>query len=267
MKTTFQILDIVRFIERLSTHPLNRDEGLQVGAPDAEVNGVLLCWMATRRALDRAAEAGADLVIGHESLYYPYDAVIRTDNPPDWQTWPVNQHRRSLLEKHRLAFLRVHGSMDQICIFDAFRKQLQLPAPAFGGSCYYVQRYDIEPRPLSQFVRHVKACVGMAHVRVAAPRGMDQPVSRIGLVWGGMGLFVNVAAQAELQKLGCDCLVAGETDDYGFRFSAEVGIPMIETSHEISENAGIESFGALLRERFPELPVTFYRNQCPWEWA
>jgi putative NIF3 family GTP cyclohydrolase 1 type 2 len=261
------IRDVIAYVEQSSTHPLHSDEGLQVGDPDMQIQSILACWMATKNALERAAEVRADLVLSHESLYYPYDALVRQDNPEGWQDWPVNRYRRQLLEKHRLSFLRLHGSMDQICIFDQFRRQLRLPVAAFQGSAYYIQRYDIEPRTLDEFTRHVKSCVGMDHVRVAAPKGMAQRVSKIGLVWGGVGLFVNVAAQAELQKLGCDCLVAGESDDYGFRFSCEVGIPIIETSHEISEQAGIEYFCQRLRDRFPGLPVHMYQNRCPWEWA
>ena len=58
-------------------------------------------------------------------------------------------------------------------------------------------------------------------------------VSRIGLPWGGLGLFVNVGYQQALVEQGCDLFIAGESDNYGFRFAQECGIPMIETSHEI----------------------------------
>ncbi len=262
-----QIKDIIGFIEGLSSHPLNPDEGVQIGSPDLETKNVLVCWMPTLNALERAKEHKADLVLGHESLYFPYNAVIRNDNPAGWETWPVNRRRREMFEENGLSFLRVHGSLDQICILDDFRKQLQLSAPAFQGSTYYIQRFDIPPCTVRELSDRVKSRMRMTQVRVAAPKGMEQIVSRIGLVWGGVGLFVNVASQAILQEIGCDCLIAGETDDYGFRFSSEVGIPMIETSHEISENAGLEHFTDLLRQKFPDLTVNFYENRCPWQWA
>jgi putative NIF3 family GTP cyclohydrolase 1 type 2 len=262
-----QIKDIIAFIEGLSSHPLNSDEGVQIGSPDLETKNILVCWMPTVNALERAKELEADLVLGHESLYFPYNAVMRKDNPPGWEVWPVNHGRREWFEEHRVSFLRVHGSLDQICIFEEFRKQLHLPAAAVQGSAYYVQRYDIPPCTVRELSDRVKSCTGMAHIRVAAPKGMEQTVSRIGLAWGGVGLFVNVASQATLQEIGCDCLIAGETDDYGFRFSSEAGIPMIETSHEISENAGLIYFTELLRRKFPDLVVNFYENHCPWQWA
>ncbi|NOY75007.1 MAG: hypothetical protein GXP32_04360 [Kiritimatiellaeota bacterium] len=59
--------------------------------------------------------------------------------------------------------------------------------------------------------------------------------SRVGLPWGGLGLFVNVAYQQFLFEHGCDVFIAGESDNMGFRFAEECGIPMIETSHEVNK--------------------------------
>ena len=72
-------------------------EGVQYGRIDAQVQKVLVCWMATRNALENAGKIGCDLVIAHESLYYPYDAAVRKDNPAGWQEWRTNRQRSSLL--------------------------------------------------------------------------------------------------------------------------------------------------------------------------
>ena len=63
---------------------------------------------------------------------------------------------------------------------------------------------------------------------------------------------------------GCDVFIAGESDDYGFRFSAECGIPMIETTHVLSENPGLKHFVQKLRDKFPKIDIIFYENRCPW---
>ena len=75
------IQQVIATVERLAGHPLHRDEGLQHGTVDRVVEQVLVCWMATPDALAHAAALGAALVIAHESLYYPYDAAVRSDNP------------------------------------------------------------------------------------------------------------------------------------------------------------------------------------------
>ncbi|MCD6520275.1 MAG: Nif3-like dinuclear metal center hexameric protein [Anaerolineae bacterium] len=256
------VADIVAYVEDLAGHPLNPDEGVQHGSPERQVRKVLLCWMATVSALNVAGEHGCDLVLTHESLYYPYDAIVRQDNPLGWEEWCTNRRRRELLQKYNLSLLRVHGSLDEICIFDDFAQQLGLGEPVAGEGIYKV--YEIAPCTLAELAERVKARVGMAAVRVCAPRGMEQTVRRVGLPWGGLGLFVNVAYQQRLIEQGCDVFIAGESDDYGFRFAAECGIPMIETSHEVSENPGLAHFAKMLAECFPEIEVEFYR--CPLIW-
>jgi putative NIF3 family GTP cyclohydrolase 1 type 2 len=92
-------------------------------------------------------------------------------------------------------------------------------------------------------------------------------VHRVGLPWGGLGLFVNVGYQQRLIEQGCDLFIAGEADNYGFRFAAECGIPMIETSHELSENDGLRQFVNTLYGRFPDVQFQFFENECVWEIA
>ena len=80
-----------------------------------------------------------------------------------------------------------------------------------------------------------------------------------------MALFVNVGYQQQLIEQGVDLLIAGETDNYGFRFAQELGIPMIETSHELSENRGLRHFTEMLSQKFPKTEFLFYENKCVWE--
>lgn len=257
--------DVITFVEESVGHPLNRDEGVQHGSADDDVRCALVCWMATREALARAGEIGADLVIGHESLYYPYNAVNRSDLQDGWQDWQINRVRRELLEANGLTFARLHGSLDEMCVFDDFVARLGLGEPVQADGLARV--YKIEPCTLRELTERVKDRMGMSHVRLSAPNGPDQEVSRVGLPWGGLGLSTNVGYQQRLLEMGCDVLIAGEACSYGFRFSAECGVPMIETSHEDSENPGLRRFCDILRERFPELSVEFFEVQRPWDWA
>ncbi len=115
---------------------------------------------------------------------------------------------------------------------------------------------------LDDLVAWVKRRVGMDAVRVTVPSGTEKAqtrtVHRVGLPWGGLGLFVNVGYQQALIEQGCDDFIAGESDNYGFRFAQEVGIPMIETSHEVSENPGLQA------EAFPDVAFEFYETPLVW---
>ncbi|MHB1357400.1 MAG: hypothetical protein ACYCZF_15645, partial [Anaerolineae bacterium] len=124
--------DIIAYIEALSGHPLNSDESIQHGLGSEPVSKVLVTWMATAPSIEQAGKLGCQLVICHESLYFPYNAAIRADNPVGWELWPTNRQRRELLDSYNLTLLRAHGSLDEICIFDDFAALLNLGAPVEG---------------------------------------------------------------------------------------------------------------------------------------
>jgi putative NIF3 family GTP cyclohydrolase 1 type 2 len=78
---------------------------------------------------------------------------------------------------------------------------------------------------------------------------------------------VNAFYPMKLIELGAELLIAGETDNYGFRIALESGVDVIECSHEVSENAGIARLGELLRERLDGIKVVDYCNPCVWDWV
>lgn len=258
------VLDIIHFIEELTGHPLNRDEGVQHGSADRVVDKLLVTWMATAPAIARAGETGCQLVLCHESLYFPYDAYIRTDNPVGWQDWPTNRGRRELLTHYDLTLLRAHGSLDEVCIFDDFAALLGLGAPVDAEGLTKI--YEITPQPLGDLVAVVAAKMNLPTLRYTAPKGTEQVVHRIGLPWGGLGLFVNVGYQQRCIERGCDVLIGGESDSYGFHFANELGIPFIETGHEYSENPGLTHWVMMLEKRFPEVDVVYYDCEPAYTW-
>jgi putative NIF3 family GTP cyclohydrolase 1 type 2 len=256
--------DIVAYIQELSGHPLNRDEGIQHGSGDNAIDKVLVTWMATAPAIEQAGALDCQLVLCHESLYFPYDAVVRTDNPVGWEQWPTNRQRRDLLDKYKLNLLRAHGSLDEICIFDDFAALLNLGSPIEGEG--YDKIYEITPQPLHRLAEDVATRMGLQFMRITAPCGMEQIVHRVGLPWGGLGLFVNVSYQQQCIAKQCDVLIGGESDSYGLHFANELGIPFIETGHEVSENPGLAHWVLMLEKRYPELEVVFYNCEPAYSW-
>lgn len=256
------ISDIIHFVEDSTGHKLNRDEGLQYGEGDCTLQGATVAWMATPDAIQAAGEAGHQLLIAHESVFFPYDVLNAPDAPKQWREWKVNKQRIAALNQYDLSCLRLHGSVDEICIFDTFAELLDLGKPVFVDGL--VKIYEILPCPLHALVQHVKERLGMKSLRIAGINNTDPIVSRIGLPWGGLGLFVNVGYQQQLIARECDVFIAGESDNYGFRFAVEAGVPMIETSHELSENPGLRRFTDMLQQAFPDVQFSFYENACIW---
>ena len=254
---------IIKAIEEMNGHPLNSEERLFHGSMDSEVKGVTVCWIASPDAIENAGKRGDGLIIAHESLYFPYELGDARKNNPDWPEWKTNKQPKELLEKYNISLVRIHSSADKFNILDDFAATLGLGQAVYNE--YPVKIYEIPETPLSDMLKRVSSSLKLKDFRYSAPQGLEQNIRRIGLPWGGMGLFVNVSYQEKLVKAGVDLLIAGETDNYGFRFSAECGIPMIETSHEISENPGLANYTKALAGKMPELKFNFFENECIWK--
>ncbi len=257
--------DIIEFVESRTAHRLNDDEGITFGSRVAELSGVSVTWTVNPDTIAAAAAAGHNCIVHHEALTYPYPAFT-AERERHYLSWPTNAQRLTLLARHGLTSIRLHGSLDELYIFDAFAEQLGLGRPIAddGTGKYPWHRVYNAPVPtLGELVERVKAAVGLPALRVVH-YAHDRRVERLGLPWGGLGLFVNVHYVQTLIDLGVDTLICGETDNYGFRFPAELGIAVIETSHEVSEVRGLRMFVDVLGREL-HIDARFADTPCIWE--
>jgi len=255
-----QARDLVAYAEKLKGAGLNADEGVLYGDPGAEVSGVLLTWMATVPALEAAPREGCNVVLCHEKFHLnPSHADLRPQHP----AWAPNRRRLQAAADGGLTVLRVHGSLDLICIFDDFVTALGLENPSPGTGWHKV--FPMPETTVRELVERVKATFGLPHVRVAGD--LDRRVSCAGLPWGGLGLDSNLGYIESVLELGADVLIAGEADEYGFTFANDADVPMIETGHSASETVGLRTFAARLRADFPGLRTTVFEATRPFAFA
>jgi putative NIF3 family GTP cyclohydrolase 1 type 2 len=255
-----RIYDVEKYLYSLKDK-LDPDEGELYGDSRKEVRGVQVCWMATLDAIKNAHKTGANLMLVHEALLSPYP-FKKMPRPKDYLCWPANQKRIELLSKYGIAVMRFHGTLDEICIYDDFAKALELPQPTIVEK-ELVKLYDIEPVTIEAMIIKVKNNLGLDSVRVTCCN-LKKRVHRIGLPWGGLGLFVNVSYQKKLLRYNPDLFIAGETDSYAMHFAIDSGVVMIETSHEVSENIGLKHFTTRLKKEIKNVPIIFYENKKPW---
>ena len=253
----------VKHMKKLCDHPLNYDEGVHYGNSDRAVKQVLFCWMPTVGAIHMAGKLGCELILGHESLYFPYDASVRSDNPPGWENWQINRQRRELLEKYNLVYLRGHGSLDDTGVTASFATLLDMPPPVWQEKWHQI--HEIPQVSLRDLSVRVKNTMKMNGIRVAPAISMDTLVSRIGIAPGGASLFVNVDFMEPYIAHNCDCIIGADSDNYAMRFAVECGVSMIETSHECSELPCLHNAMKMFKLKFPNIGFHFYDNTCPFE--
>jgi hypothetical protein len=199
------IADIIRFVEVNTGHQLNRDEGMQYGDGDRLLHGVTVAWMATPDAIQAAGADGHELLIAHESVYFPYDVLNAKDAPDNWQDWTVNQQRLELLKLFNLSCLRLHGSVDEISIFDDFADLLRLGKPVYSDGL--VKVYEIPLCPLHSLIQQVKEQTGMDYVRVCWRYGPKGASHRITL--GRSGFVCQCKLSTASHRTGMRCLYRG----------------------------------------------------------
>ena len=229
------------------------------------MTGVTVCWMADRPAITAAAERGHNLIICHEAVTFPHPGFSGgADQQQPELDWRSNAQRLGLLKQHNISVCRLHSLLDELYIYDAFCKQLGLTEVHAAGPYYCDRLYTIEPVSYAELIEEIKTTMDMTALR--ASRGPAERIIRtVGVPWGGMALFVNIPFMQNLMELGAvDVMIAGETDNYGFRFCAEQGVDLIETSHEISEQRGLQIFTDELARAEPEIDVICFENQRVW---
>ena len=256
-----QLKELTDWIQELGAGQLGGEEQLFFGRHDREIRRALVCWMSSVDALRIAVARKCELVLCHETVLYPNGAPL-VSAPADYMTWETNRRRLELIEKGDLLVQRLHASLDRICIFDDFARKLGLGAPSADRG-NLVRAYDIPPVRFDRLVERAKRAVGMQRLRVS-PRAGHRMVRRVGLPWGGLGLFVNVGYPAALERLGCDCFICGEIDCYTMHFARDSGVLFIETSHDASENIGLRHFTGMAARRFPGVKFHCFANRVPW---
>jgi putative NIF3 family GTP cyclohydrolase 1 type 2 len=238
---------------------LGSDEGFRFGRADKVVTGVLFCWKPTIEAIEAAHQAGCNMIVTHEELNFP---PVYSGASFESDLCGATFQRVKLLSRYNITSFRAHGSLDTLCILEAFAEKLGLTNPDVYGD-YHQRLYRIGPMTFGSFCEHVKKRIGLPFLR--ANGDPSRIVSLAGLVWGGVGISANPSFIQEFLQHGADVLVCGEAEEIPFMTAQDAGACYLETAHATSENIGLRQAMNMIAAQFPDVPMTFYENGRPWE--
>lgn len=226
--------------------------GVQVDGSALEIRRVALGVSPSLELFERAASAGAQMVVTHHGLF--------------WRSGPRGidrflRARLQLLFDHGITLLAYHLPLDR-----HEQGNNQLLRAALG--------LEPDPRPIGHFEGQAIGCIGRAPVpvpreefvaRVAAICGQQPLVLPYGpAAIGSVGIVSGGAAPdvAEAIELGLDAFLTGEATEHIFGQVKEAGITFLAAGHYGTERLGIQRLGQLLEERFG-LETVFIDVPCP----
>ena len=226
-----KIKDVIEYMEAWA--PLAYQEsydnaGLQVGDPDMELKGGLVCLDVTPERVEEAVAAGANLIVSHHPvLFHPLRQVCG-----------IRLSERVVIAAIRngVAIYSAHTNLDNVRsgVNAALAAKLGLTITGFlqpmpgvaeaGGGAIGELPSSMEEEA---FLAHVKSALELPVLRHSRLRG--RPVRKVALCGGAGGFMLPDAIRSQ-----ADAFLVGEAHYHDFNdFSPEMLI--LETGHHESE--------------------------------
>ncbi|MDP8943575.1 MAG: Nif3-like dinuclear metal center hexameric protein [Actinomycetota bacterium] len=233
---------ILAFLDEL-LDPASFDDhgpnGLQVPGAE-EVATVVTGVSAHLELFERAAEAGAQLVLCHHGLFW--DGQPRSISPQLKARLQVLFDSDASLAAYHLP-LDAHGEVGNnalICAALGLR-----PDEPFGRHrgrpIGWIGRFE-EPVLAGDLVERCASTFG--HPPLVFDGGREQ-VRAVGVVSGG-----GASLLAEAAARGLDAFLTGEPAEHSMADAREMGVHFIAAGHYATETFGVRRLGELLEERF-----------------
>ena len=244
-----RLREIIAALERLAP-PRLQDEwdnsGLQVGFPETEISGVLVCLDVTEIIIAEAIANGCNLIVSHHPLLFK---ALRQVSDATYQQRCVVQALSagiSIYSAHTSLDNASGGVNHKIAALLGLQN-LRWLAPMAGedaGSGLVGELPQGETD--SDFLARVKQLFGVECLRHSAPDGRE--IRRVALC-GGAGAFLL----REAVRAGADCFLSGEFHYHDY-FEND-GVLLCELGHYQSEQYTQDLLKEYLEANCPGLHV------------
>lgn len=234
MASRDEILAYADELLEVGSYPDHGPIGLQVAGAE-EVHKVACGVSASRDLFERAAAAGAQLVVVHHGLFWDRDPRV---------VGPLMRERLRALFDADLNLAAYHLALDahpeignnaHLARELAVEPEERFAGVGFGGA---LER----PMPMPDFAERVQEVVDrMPLVFAYGP----EDVRRVAICSGGAARAIDEAVAH-----GYDCFVTGEAAEPTKHAAKEAGIHFVAAGHYATETSGVQALSARLAERF-----------------
>ena len=234
--------------------------GIQVGDPESEITGILLCTDATEAVVAEAIECGCNLVISHHPLIFRGLKKIMGRTPVERAVAMAIKHDVTIYSAHTNMDSAWHGvsfrmadkiGMSNIEFLDNNRVDPYGDADCPIAGCGVIG--DIEPKPAREVLKRVKEAFEVGAVRYSGDG--DRMVSRVALCGGAGGFLLDKAVEA-----GAQLYVTADMRYHDFLDNSQ-RIVVADIGHYESEHFTKEFFLEIIQKKSPTFAFAFAKNE------
>lgn len=241
--------------------PENTSDRLLIGDLDAPVTGIVTAFMPTLSVIERAAQSGANLVIGHEGLFFSHHE--RKKEVPEGQ---IAALKRQKIETLGMNVFRFHDGLHRYAPDGVTEGLIE----ALGWADHVREQrpeaalLTLPEAPLEAIAAQIKQRLDLPVLRTVGDPALR--CSRTGVLVGYRGGGESVIPL--LERGDADLIVCGEgpeweTPEYvreANRLGRRCGL--IVLGHAESEVPGMRLLAERLAEQFPGLPVSHLQEDA-----
>lgn len=256
-----QCKEIMQVIE--ATYPrtaaLDFDNvGLLAGRADKEVNRVYLALDATDRVIERAIEAGADMLITHHPLLF---SAVKKVTDEDFIT-----RRIVKLIQNDISYYAMHTNYDVLGMADLSAEYTKMHDAEVlsvteerNGETQGFGRVGELPQEMTlrEYAKLVKESLKLNDVKVYGD--LDGKVKRAAVCTGSGKSMIQDAIRA-----GADVYVTGDIDHHTGIDTVAQGMALIDAGHYGTEYVFMDAMKKELTQAFPNLKISCAKVKSPY---
>lgn len=197
------------------------------------------------------------MIICHEGIWLPPQSSSWYD-APEPEHIHGNVARRALLDEHGFVVYRSHSNWDAL-VDDGVRDQA-IAALGIEGLKRIAERkfFSVLELPaattIASLLETVSTGLGYSGCRAFGDRAKS--VRRFSFLIGGFGENQHHMPQVA-RDLGAEAIIIGEMSEFIVISCLEMGLPVIETLHSVSEIPAIRHQAEMLARRLPHVRVEY----------
>ncbi|HZS03613.1 MAG TPA: Nif3-like dinuclear metal center hexameric protein [Blastocatellia bacterium] len=228
-------------------------DNIVAGTAETPVKGIATTMMATLDVVQRAAAAGRNMVVTHESTFFSHQ-----DRTDQIEQDPTYQHKLDFLNKNQMVVFHFHDhwhrrNPDGIAV--GMMRELGWEKYADPEN---PKKFVFPEMTLAQLAREIEARLKVRTMRVLGDPKM--PVRRALASWGFVSLMPGLPQFAQPDV---DVYIVGETHEWELVEYAQDTITsgrrkaLIVINHVVSEQSGMKYCAEWMKGFIKEVPIEF----------